>query len=248
MGTEVVVTALAWDSEFWGEPSARVQLDEQSPSSVRAFGAAITQAQAAYDFVQVLVPASQIAHVQAAQRNDFVIVDMRCEVSLGIDTPMARATGDPLVRVATSYDVAPIAELASRCHGNSRFGADPALDPARVQELYRRWIRRDASADGWNLATVDQQERVAGYVSYGRHVDGHGTIGLIGVAPSARGQGVGAKLLSYAVETLFSAGCSRISVTTQAGSGSAMKMYQARGFKVDWLGYWLHWHRVPGGR
>ncbi|MGD9702364.1 MAG: GNAT family N-acetyltransferase [Acidimicrobiia bacterium] len=244
METDVAITSLPWDSEFWGEPAGRVHLDEHHPASVEAVRDAIDRAQEAYDFVQILVPAAQTAHAQAAERAGFLLVDLRSEVVLDRVAHVAASSRDPAVKSATPSDVAPIAELAAVCHGNSRFGADPVLDTTRIEEFYRQWIRRDVAMPGWALAASERHGQVVGYVSYGRLANGDGTIGLVGVAPPARGAGLGPRLVAHAIESLFAVGCPRMTVVTQGGSAAAMKMYQASGFKVARLGYWLHWHRA----
>lgn len=247
MTTDVAVTHLPWDSEFWGEPAARVQLEERHPAAIDVVRDAIGRAQSSYDFVQILVPAAQIAHAQTALRAGFLLVDLRCEVVLARVADSTGPPPDPAIRTAT--DVASIAELAAICHGNSRFGADPGLDPARTAEFYRQWIRRDASLHGWTLAASERHGQVVGYISYGPSPNGDGTIGLVGVAPSARGAGLGPRLVAHAIGALFAAGCPRLTVITQGGSAAAMTMYQASGFNVARLGFWLHWHRAdPRGR
>jgi ribosomal protein S18 acetylase RimI-like enzyme len=247
MGIDVAITSLPWDSEFWGEPAGRVHLDEHHPASAEALRDAIERAQQAFDFVQLLVPAAQIAHVQAAQRAGFLLMDLRSEVVLDRAAHVSAFTVDSSIRSAVPHDVASIAELAAICHGNSRFGSDPALDPTKIEEFYREWIRRDVSMPGWALAAAERHGRVVGYVSYGSVANGDGTIGLVGVSPTARGAGLGLQLVAHAVESLFALGCPRMTVITHGGNAPAMRMYQACGFEVTRFGYWLHWHRANHG-
>lgn len=249
IGRDPAVTALPWDSELFGAPAARVDLAEERPASPVAVERALAAAQARYDFVQLLVPAAQVVHVQAAERAGFVVVDLRCELVLDLDGPVpVPPPAAPVIGPVDPAGVAAVAELAAGSHGNSRFGADPALDPARVAELYRRWIRRDASTDGWAVAAAWDAGTVAGYVSFGPRADGDGAIGLIGVAPPARGGGLGGRLLAHAVAALAAGGRRRVTVVTQGGSAPALRMYRTGGFALDRLGYWLHWHRAARGR
>ncbi|CAN5523108.1 hypothetical protein BH24ACT5_BH24ACT5_02140 [soil metagenome] len=243
MATEVVTTASTWDSEFWGERTGRIHVDTHDPPSLAGLCAAIASAQKTYDFVQLLVPAAHLHHAQAAEHAGFVVVDVRCELVLERRAYRADASPDTSIRSATSFEVAPIADLAAVCHSNSRFGVDPLLPRSRVEDLYRRWIYRDISTDGWVLAASHTNGALAGYISFGRPSDGDGTIGLVGVAPCARGDGLGARMVSYAAESLFATGCARVKVVTQGGSTPAMKTYQRCGFDVEQLGCWLHWHR-----
>ena len=187
MEADVAITHLPWDSEFWGEPAARIHLDEYRPAAIDVVREAIDRAQQTYEFVQILVPAAQIAHAQTAARAGFLPVDLRCEFVLDEAAYSLPSPSDPAIRTATAVDLAPITELAAICHTNSRFGADPVLDPARTAELYRQWLRRDSSTPGWTLVAAEQRGQIVGYISYGRSLDGDGAIGLVGVAPAARG-------------------------------------------------------------
>ena len=106
-------------------------------------------------------------------------------------------------------------------------------------------MHRDVALPGWTVLVAESDGVIEGYVSFGPSAEGNGTIGLIGVAPAARGAGVGRRLVARAASELFDAGSSRISVITQAGNAPAMRLYQSCGFTVSRLGFWMHWHREP---
>lgn len=241
---DVSIDPLPWDSNFWGEPAALIRFDGFSVSEARV-REVVRSAQDEFDFVQMLVPGADIAHAQSAERAGFLLVDVRCEVALeSSDRPPAQDI-DGRIRMALDSEIDAVAGLASSRHGNTRFGADPHLDPKKTAEFYRQWMRRDAGLPRWAVAVAEVNGQIAGYVSFGPTVGDTGTIGLIGVAPESTGAGVGSRLVAHATRVLFDAGCSRISVATQAGSVPAMRMYGSCGFAVSRLGYWFHWHRGP---
>lgn len=53
------------------------------------------------------------------------------------------------------------------------------------------------------------------------------------VLPSARGDGVGSRLLTHAIELAQRNGCMRITVLTDSNNQSAQRFYQKHGFSVS---------------
>lgn len=231
---------LAWDSGFWGMEVGTVP--QEIANDRMALETALIDGVRRFDFIQASVPLESTDCIQTAQSFGFYLVDVRCVVELtvlserAVELPISRAQPD---------EIAEVAELAAACHTHTRYANDPSLDGSRVKELYRKWIFRDAAGDGWQLGILREGASLCGYATMG--VDASiGTIGLIGVNPSARGRGVGLELVRYAGSWCAAHGASKMHVVTQAGSRAAMKMYQRAGYNVADLSCWLHWHRSGG--
>jgi dTDP-4-amino-4,6-dideoxy-D-galactose acyltransferase len=69
---------------------------------------------------------------------------------------------------------------------------------------------------------------------------GWGSIGLIGVAPDAQGQGLGRSLVEGAVVWARDRGLERVTVVTQARNVAALRTFEACGFRTDDVGLWFH--------
>jgi ribosomal protein S18 acetylase RimI-like enzyme len=67
-----------------------------------------------------------------------------------------------------------------------------------------------------------------------------GSLGLMSVAPEARGQGLGRQLVSGAVAWLRERGLERVTVVTQARNVRALRTFEACGFRVADVALWFH--------
>jgi ribosomal protein S18 acetylase RimI-like enzyme len=239
-----VVEQLEWDSELWSRRVARVRPDA-AERGTDGLVTAIRAACAGSDFVQVLVDVARTDQVRVAEDHGFRLVDVRCVVTLDRAVHLSSADVRHHIEPIGSDSLEDVAALAAECHTTSRFASDPDLDSSTTAELYRRWIHRDAASPGWSVAVATTAGTAAGYVTYGVDSDGVGTIGLVGVASSERGSGLGGALVDHAARACFADGAARMSVVTQAGNLPAMAVYRRAGFVVDELGLWLHWHRHP---
>jgi ribosomal protein S18 acetylase RimI-like enzyme len=238
------VTPLTWDTEFFGDRTAMVHLDADGDAD--ALARLADSCSTAY----LLCEATQVDAIHAAENHGFRLVDLRCVVELG--TPVVGSVAPGItVREATEREIGVVADMAAQLHDNTRFANDPAIPGAKVAELYRRYILRDASTAGWSVLVAQRGGAIIGYATHGpndRESPGDtGTIGLIGVAPEARGLGLGASLIAQGVQRENDAGRSRMSVVTQGGSRPALAMYQRAGFVVSRVDTWLHWHRGSPG-
>lgn len=155
--------------------------------------------------------------------------------------------GDTAVRAARKADLEPLIERCATLFRGSRFYADPFYDPERADELHRRWIRNcfEGRADAF-LVADDALGTPLGFVTCATDDGGQvGTIELIGVAESARGQGVGRRLLAASL-AWFASRVHVVQVKTQATNYAAASMYEGAGFRLRRAELTLS--RVMGGQ
>lgn len=101
------------------------------------------------------------------------------------------------------------------------------------------------------LVAVDDDGRVLGSVTYARHSSplaevcgpGEAEFRMLGVAPDARGRGLGERLVLGCIELARRDGARRLVLSTQAQSVAAHRVYARLGFerRPD-----LDWTPVPG--
>ena len=189
----------------------------------------------------MLVDAGHVDESRAAQQAGFQLVDVRIE--LHRPTAAERAP----VREHREEDVEALRAIARASHGDTRFYADPRFPRKRCDDLYDVWISR--SCDGWAEAVLvpDEKGPAAGYVTV--HVDEarqRGSIGLIAVAPEARGRGVGETLVRAAVDWCHGRALREILVVTQGRNVNAQRVFQRCGFRTSTVGLWFHkWYPTP---
>jgi dTDP-4-amino-4,6-dideoxy-D-galactose acyltransferase len=170
-----------------------------------------------------------------AEDAGFRLTDVRIELG----RPSAGEETSTL-RPAREEDAPALRALARENHRITRFYADPNFPDERCDDLYETWIAR--SLEGWAdvVLVADADGRPAGYVSCHALEWGWGSIGLIGVAPDAQGQGLGRALVEGAVVWARERGLERVTVVTQARNVAALRTFEACGFRTDDVGLWFH--------
>ena len=74
-----------------------------------------------------------------------------------------------------------------------------------------------------------------------------GQIGLVGVHPDARGNGVGAALVNAGLRWFGSVGARDVAVVTQGQNVTAQRLYQRCGFATSRIELWYHkWFSFVG--
>ncbi len=66
-------------------------------------------------------------------------------------------------------------------------------------------------------------------------------IGLVAVAPQARGLSLGPQLVDASLRWFAAHGCERVAVTTQGRNARALRLYESAGFRNRSLDLWYHW-------
>lgn len=234
---------LSWDTEFFGARIARVdgaRLREGDLAPVLAWCDAER-----VDCLQLLADPNDRATIVAVEGAGFSLVDVRLVFVAGQAGGAREGLAAP-IRLARADDALPLEKIAEGCHHDSRFYFDERFDRARVDELYRTWIRKSCS--GWAAAVLvlDGGDGPAGYVSC--HLDGGvGRIGLVGLAESARGRGMSGRLVDAALDWFRRAGATSVTVATQGRNVRAQRLYQRAGFVTESIGLWYHLWRAPVG-
>ena len=122
----------------------------------------------------------------------------------------------------------------------SRFRADSRLPAEKCDELYTIWTRRSILgelADETLVARLD--EIPVGLVTYRARPAGC-EIGLVGIAPAARGRGIGKALMAYAHGRMSALGHQRSDVVTQTENEGACRLYRGAGYTPVKQGAYYH--------
>lgn len=236
---------LAWDSEFFGQPIARVagtalSLDELR-TTVQLAGAAGVRC------LYYLVDGAVMTASAAAQLAGFSLVDLRITLAGRCVSPRDRTTASG-VRLAAPADLARLREIASQSHRDTRFYSDGHFPREKCDELYATWIERslqDGLADA--VLTSEHAGAPAGYVTCSKLADGSGSIGLMAVANEARGRRFGQRLMAGALDWFSERGVESVSVVTQGRNAAAQRLYQRFGFLTRDVKLWYHLWLEPSG-
>jgi mycothiol synthase len=113
---------------------------------------------------------------------------------------------------------------------NSSFAGHYLFSPATLEDCRRIAESPTAFAGGLLLA-----ERGGACVGYCRleQLQGHGEVAMVGVAPEARGLGLGRALLRWGVATLAARGLRPIRLTVDGLNESAVRLYRQERFEIE---------------
>lgn len=221
---------LEWDTNHFGVAIAQLYAEQVPAESVEW---------ADENRIQCLYWLAGVdADFESASLLGFVEMDRRI-------TLRRQGTSEPdgtdlRIRPYCPGDLAPLERIAAVSHRDSRFYRDGRFDRGKCDEMYRIWLRR--SCEGWasEVLVAEWEGAAVGYCSWHNEGDGTGRIGLIAVDPAARGRGLGRGLTEAALASCHRSGLGSVSVRTQGLNQSALKLYEACGFRQELTQVWLH--------
>ena len=211
------------------------------PYAVNVFAAGFEWARKEHvDCLYLLSESDDLASRRLFEDSGAGLVDLR--VTLARDTAPLSASEPCAARLrpACAADVTALKVIASKAHTDSRFYSDERFARERCDALYATWIERSVS--GWAQAVfvAELDAAVAGYITVHARADSLAEIGLIAVAESARGKGLGRFLVERALAWAHEAGLPHTSVVTQGSNVAAQRLYQSAGFRTARVQLWHH--------
>lgn len=188
----------------------------------------------------LLAEAEHQETIRLAEEHDFRLVDLRITLQSQLHPPLASRPGSVRIRLARLEDLAGLRTIARSSYRDSRFYADGHFLPSACDRLYEIWIEKSCSgyADAVLVAEVDAQP--AGYVTCHAKESEHGEIGLVGVSPDYRQQGLGRQLVEAACRWFAERSLCHVTVVTQGRNISAQRLYQRCGFVTKAIQLWYH--------
>jgi dTDP-4-amino-4,6-dideoxy-D-galactose acyltransferase len=238
LNDEARCSLLAWDSEFWGFPVARLEgallcegaekevLDWCNERKIRClyFAADGTDAET----------------LRQAHLAGFQFVDVRVDLEMDGDLLPAKSGMDSEIRRVVREEVEHIQQIARKAHHDTRFFKDLNFDRLKCENLYARWVHRDFESGNVLGYFPKNREDAGGYVTLAMESPGCARIGLIALEEALRGQGVGSQLLDAALRSAVEIGAENIRVATQGTNVPALKLYEKAGFRVRDVKIWFH--------
>ena len=230
-------TFLDWDSTFFGIRIARLGTAVLTPAVVAdALKWCVSNR---IDCLYFLGAADDSQTQALALAHGFQLVDTRTILERRISRDEDFGASDS-IRAARGADLEALKAIARTAHVDSRFYFDAHFSRERCAALYETWIERSCGgwADAVFVAQVDGGP--AGYCTCHLTEDGCGSIGLVGMAASARGRGLGSELLDSALRYFQAHGALRVQVVTQGRNIPAQRFYQRSGFLTGSVMLWYH--------
>ena len=241
--TTELCSFLPWDSEFFGARIARLNPSRMDP---------VLMAEAiewcnieAIDCLYVLVDPSSTETVRLAEKNRFMLMDIRMELCMNNAARISSARKRPpasleIGRAEPGRELGHLKKIAANCHGGTRFYADPGFRN-KAPGLYERWIEVCCDRESESVLVARLHGDVVGYITFSLQADDStGTIGLFAIDVAARRKGIGTLLLDKAITELIVQGAEDICVVTQGANSAAVGLYCKCGFHPIASLLWYH--------
>lgn len=243
---------LDWDSDFWGQRTARVAGDSLTEARCAAIDAWCCAHRVAC--LYFLARADDPETTALAEAHEYHLMDIRMTLRRAAAGTLEQSgLGGAATVLVRPYhrDDGPMLEAIARVsHRHSRFYSDRHFPRAACDALYAAWIAKSCDGDADAVRVAERGGRPVGYITCHRDAAGGGTIGLLAVWPEARGEGIGQHLVRDALAWFTANGVARLSVVTQGRNRAAQRLYQRCGFLTDDISLWYHkWYlsgEVPG--
>ncbi len=221
---------LAWESDFFALPSARLSFSDDAPALTRA-------ALNAYAVVQAKIAASDLTTIDALSAGGFQLAESEVDFCLPISADEAPL---PVWRVADTEDIALLRDAAARVFSLSRFRAPwyRATDSGR---FYAQWVENAVRGtfDDVCLIAHDAQGAPLGWVTLRQTQADQARIGLLAAWPGASG-GVGMQLMALARHWCQQRHVAHLWVATQLGNTRALRLYQRAGAQIHDTAHWFY--------
>jgi dTDP-4-amino-4,6-dideoxy-D-galactose acyltransferase len=235
MSTEATWRILDWDSEFFDFPIGRI-FDVQSLAQTLS-----ESEQRNVRCLYFLAEAGDIATIRVLERHGFGLVDIR--LTLVHDSPGALPSAEvPRIRLARAEDIPKLELIARSCHQDTRFYSDYRFPRDRCDALYATWIAKSCGQGFADAVFVPETAagEASGYVTCNKIEPDGGQIGLLAVAPEARGAGAGKRLIQRALAWAAAQGATNVITVTQGRNVSAIRTYERCGFVAQRTQLWYH--------
>ena len=188
-------------------------------------------------FLQTRVPAGDVARVGELERAGWSVVDVN--VTLERDPGIEPRSGVWAIGAPREGDRESLLTIAQDDYDVSRFHLDPQIPDASARLIKRDWLGACLDGErGDHVLVAAAADRPEGFLAVLRRPEAL-IIDLIAVRSAARGTGAGRALVTH----LLAEADVRIEVGTQIANVSALRFYEALGFRARDTRYVLHRHR-----
>jgi dTDP-4-amino-4,6-dideoxy-D-galactose acyltransferase len=236
-------TRLAWDSEQFGFPAARIEFLLAHELDVKRILLARVLEQAQQSGIRHLtarVDAADLASVHALEQCGFETIDAIQTFSLHLDARQREFPATFETRLFRQEDLCQIVEIARSSYVHDRFHADPAIGSLTADRINEEWLRNSCSLKAADAVVVAVEEgTVLGYVTCRIDHETSQALGLrfasivmVATRRQARGRGVAQACTSAALDWFRSQDVDVVEVGTQLSNIPAARLYEKNGFRM----------------
>lgn len=140
----------------------------------------------------------------------------------------------------SNIDKKELVDLAVQAGSYSRFKQDKALPPNSLSDLYKQWIDRAFIHESIEIFVFMEDGLFKGFIQF-QWLEDSMRILFISVKEAFRQQGIGTKLIDFALSKASEQNISKVTVITQEKNINANKLYIKKGFTIASKPYIYHY-------
>ena len=233
-GAEIV--PLAWDTEHFGFPVARLRALSMPTEQIEA---RIVEAQrTGVEMLVVVVDAQQRLPDALLARFHGLLADDKVTFTRSLESSGCRAAASDDILIEPfggSAATQQLIDLSIASGEYSRFRVDPRFPRRAFENLYRLWIERSVRHELAEVVLVartpEHRDPLLGMITVDVK-NAIGSIGLVAVTAESRGRGIGSRLIDAAHAEMWQRGARSASVVTQAVNEPACRSYRRAGYAL----------------
>jgi len=234
---EAICTYLEWDSDFFELRIARLNRSRLDDPILKE---TLNWCRANHiDCLYFLADSDDARTCRIADRNGFFQADVRMTFERTISLNDLIPPPGGTVRLAREEDFAALRTIAREGHRDTRFYFDEHFERAKCDLLYETWIENSFKGYAQAVLVAEVEGKAVGYITC--HLDGEESqIGIVGVAASHQGAGLGTRLVQHFLAWSVREGARKATVVTQGRNVAAQRLYQRNGFVTASFQLWYH--------
>ena len=220
---------LDWDTKYFGVKCAKVILKD---SISKVDQEKILNFCKKFDFITIInLDNNKENNIWICKKTNAFLTDMNVQFIKHINKQIYMS--DELVNVYNSLPrTESILSISRKAFLYSRFFNDPYLPKDEAQNIYVHWTYCAFNKPDKYFVIAEKNNRVAGYLLFSINMEQRlTTIELIAVDKVFRGQNIGKRLINKLESFTYKNGIKLIKVGTQVDNVSAVRFYNACGFK-----------------
>ncbi len=228
--------SLDWDSSFLGISTGMITRQNLTEIEIGN----ILEKMKMDGYHLVYYPAAYKIERTLVNRFNGIMADEKITFTKTIGKITRQETDDHIISYAHKNVSPELLDLAWESGIYSRFNVDPHFKNNEFRQLYKTWIERSVNREiAKDVLIYKDGPSIGGMITLGEK-NNKGDIGLVAVAESARGKGIGKKLMTAAENAFRDMGYNEVQVVTQGVNVPAMNLYQSCGYTIDERLFYYH--------
>lgn len=227
---------LEWDSEFFGFKVAKIDIGCFTINNLESVFCELNKMNVKLVYLSSKVRLECLADSIHSYTGKFV--DEKVTFVRNLESVFSLSPN-----IAEFEESIPSSQLLLLAHESgkySRFRVDEKIGKEKFEQLYRLWIENSVNKTiASNVLCYAQHGETLGMITMGEK-NNNGDVGIVAVAPNARGKGVGIELINSAMHLFQKQGYSNVQVVTQGINIPACKLYERCGFNRKNVEFMYH--------